>query len=105
MRGSPNFAAVFAALRSTSTTTKSAPPRPARAAALRSCDPAPARSSARIRLNDQTEVHMHVQTARTQAWLAELASIQAEITAHGMPAPALRPAGSRTRKLKPLWEE
>ena len=48
---------------------------------------------------------MHVQTARTQAWLAELASIQAEIAAHGMPAPALRPAGKRTRKLKPLWEE
>ena len=105
MRGSPNFAAVFAALRSTSTTTKSAPPRPACAAALRSCDPAPARSSARIRLNHQTEVNMHVQTARTQAWLAELASIQAEIAAHGMPAPAPRPAGKRTRKFKPLWEE
>ncbi|WP_380784500.1 hypothetical protein [Sphingomonas sp. R86520] len=48
---------------------------------------------------------MHVQTARTQAWLAELASIQAEIAAHGIPAPAPRPAGKRTRKLKPLWEE
>jgi len=48
---------------------------------------------------------MHTQTARIQAWLAELASIQAEIAAHGMPAPAPRPAAKRTRKLRPLWEE
>ena len=48
---------------------------------------------------------MHAHTARTQAWLVELASIQAEIAAHGMPAPAPRAAGKRTRKLKPLWEE
>jgi hypothetical protein len=48
---------------------------------------------------------MHVQTARTQAWLAELASIQAEIAAHGMPEPAPPPAVKRMRKLKPLWEE
>ena len=48
---------------------------------------------------------MHTQTARNQVWLAELASIQAEIEAHGMPAPAPRPARKRTRKLKPLWEE
>lgn len=48
---------------------------------------------------------MHTETARTQVWLAELASIQAEIAAHGMPAPALRPIRKRTRKLKPLWEE
>ena len=48
---------------------------------------------------------MYVQAARTQAWLVEFASIQAEIAAHGMPAPAPRPAGKRTRKLKPLWEE
>ncbi len=48
---------------------------------------------------------MHTQTARTQAWLADLASIQAEIAIHGMPAPAPRPAPKRTRKLKPLWEE
>ncbi|WP_207774279.1 MULTISPECIES: hypothetical protein, partial [Bacteria] len=54
-------------------------------------------------VNEQ-EVHMHIQTARTQVWLAELASIQAEIEAHGMPA-APRPARKRTRKLKPLWEE
>ena len=47
---------------------------------------------------------MNIQTARTQAWLAELASIQAEIAIHGMPA-APRPAYKRTRKLKPLWEE
>ncbi len=48
---------------------------------------------------------MHTQTARTQAWLAEIASIQAEIAAHGMPAPAPRAASKRARKLKPLWEE
>ncbi|GHH26496.1 hypothetical protein GCM10008023_41180 [Sphingomonas glacialis] len=48
---------------------------------------------------------MHVQTARTQAWLAEFASIQAEIAAHGMPEPAPQPAVKRMRKLKPLWEE
>jgi hypothetical protein len=47
---------------------------------------------------------MHTQTARTQVWLMELASIQAEIGAHGMPKPP-RPAAKRTRKLKPLWEE
>lgn len=47
---------------------------------------------------------MHTRTARTQVWLAELASIQAEIEANGMPA-ATRPARKRTRKLKPLWEE
>ena len=45
---------------------------------------------------------MHVQTQRTQERLAELASIQAEVAAHGMPAPAPRPAGKRARKLKPL---
>ena len=48
---------------------------------------------------------MHVQTARTQAWLAELASIQGLIAAEGMPEPAPPPAVKRTRKLKPLWEE
>lgn len=42
---------------------------------------------------------------RTRTWLAELASINAEIAAHGMPGPAPRPARKRTRKLKPLWEE
>ena len=47
---------------------------------------------------------MNIQTARTQAWLAELASIQAEIAVHGMP-PAPRPAHRRTRKLKPLWRK
>ena len=47
---------------------------------------------------------MNIQTARTQAWLADLASIQAEIAIHGMPA-APRPARKRTRKLKPLWEK
>ena len=48
---------------------------------------------------------MQVQTARTQAWLADFARIQAELALHGMPAPAPRPAAKRTRKLKPLWEE
>lgn len=48
---------------------------------------------------------MHIQTARSQAWIAEFASIQAEIAAHGMPAPAPRTIRKRVRKLKPLWEE
>ena len=48
---------------------------------------------------------MHTQTARTQVWIAEFARIQAEIEAHGMPAPAPRAARKRARKLKPLWEE
>ena len=48
---------------------------------------------------------MYVQAARTQAWLAEFASIQAEIATLGMPAPAPRRARKRVRKLKPLWEE
>ncbi len=47
---------------------------------------------------------MQIQTARTQAWLLDLAKIQAEIAAHGMPE-APRPTRKRTRKLKPLWEE
>ncbi|MEG3162745.1 hypothetical protein U1763_19770 [Sphingomonas sp. LB2R24] len=47
---------------------------------------------------------MHIQTARTQIWLAELASIRAEIAEKGMPK-APRPARKRARKLKPLWEE
>lgn len=54
--------------------------------------------------SEQKEDQMNIQTARTQTWLAELASIQAEIAIHGMPA-APRPAHKRTRKLKPLWEE
>ena len=48
---------------------------------------------------------MHVQNARPQAWLAELANVRAEIAAHGMPERAPLPAVKRTRKLKPLWEE
>jgi hypothetical protein len=48
---------------------------------------------------------MHTHTARTQEWLADFASIQAEIATRGMPAPAPRAARKRTRKLKPLWEE
>ncbi|WP_156407241.1 hypothetical protein [Sphingomonas sp. Root720] len=44
------------------------------------------------------------QTTRTQAWIAELAAIVAEIDANGMPAP--RPTtAKRTRKPKPFWEE
>ena len=101
MRGAPNFAAACIPLRCTSATTKSAPPRPAGAAASRSLTPAPPDRQPEPVLNKQTEVHMLTQPARTQAWLAEFASIQAEIAAHGMPTPAPRPA----RKLKPLWEE
>jgi len=48
---------------------------------------------------------MLIHTIRTQAWLADLAAIQAEIEAQGMPAPAPRAARKRARKLKPLWEE
>lgn len=50
------------------------------------------------------KVHMHTRPARAQAWLADLASIQAEIAARD--ADSCNPgAGKRTRKLKPLWEE
>ena len=42
-------------------------------------------------------------TARTQAWLADLAAIIAEIGAKDLPTP--HPARKRARKLKPLWEE
>lgn len=44
------------------------------------------------------------QTARTQAWLADLAAINTEIEANGVPVPP-RPARKRARKLRPLWEE
>ena len=44
------------------------------------------------------------QTARTQAWLAEIVAINAEIEANGLPV-IQRPARKRARKLKPLWEE
>ena len=54
MRGASNFAAACVPLRSPAPT-KSVPPRPACAAASRSCDPDPVRSSARARLNEQTE--------------------------------------------------
>ena len=42
-------------------------------------------------------------TARAQAWLADLAAINAQIEACGLPA--RRPSPRRTRKLKPVWEE
>ena len=42
-------------------------------------------------------------TARTQAWLAELMAINAEIATNGISTP--RTAPKRARKLKPLWEE
>jgi hypothetical protein len=42
-------------------------------------------------------------TARTQAWLSDLAAMIAEIDAHGVPTPRRR--ARRSRKLKPLWEE
>lgn len=92
-------------LRFTSPATKSAPPRPASRPLRGPVTPAPTDRQAAPVLGEQTEVNMHTQTARIQAWLAELASIQAEIAAHGMPAPAPRPAAKRTRKLRPLWEE
>ncbi len=43
------------------------------------------------------------QTPRTQAWLADLAMIVAEMDAGARPTPRL--PRKRTRKLKPLWEE
>jgi hypothetical protein len=105
MRGAPNFAAacVFAALHSGRD--KIGTPTPRFAAAARSLTPTPTDRQAAPVLGEQTEVHMHTHTARTQAWLAELASIQAEIAAHGMLAPAPRLAAKRPRKLRPLWEE
>lgn len=42
-------------------------------------------------------------TTRTQAWLADLAAINAQIDAIGLPAQRQSP--KRARKLKPLWEE
>ncbi len=102
MRGSPDFVAAFASLRPRQ---NRHPPRPACAAAARSCDPVPARSSACLCFNFKTEVHMRTQTARFQAWLADLGSIQAEIAASGMLALASRPTRKRTRALKPLWSD
>ena len=43
------------------------------------------------------------QSARTRAWLMDLAAINVEIEAAGLPAP--RRARKRARELKPLWEE
>jgi len=43
------------------------------------------------------------QSVRTRAWLMDLAAINAEIDAAGLPTP--RRARKRARKLKPLWEE
>lgn len=43
------------------------------------------------------------QLTRTQAWLADLAAINAELEAGALPTP--RPAPKRARKRKPLWEE
>jgi hypothetical protein len=43
------------------------------------------------------------QTARTQAWLADLAAIINEMEIKEVPP--LRVVRKRSRKLKPLWEE
>lgn len=43
--------------------------------------------------------------SRTQAWLADLAAINAEIEANGLPSPCPTARRKRNRKLKPLWEE
>lgn len=43
------------------------------------------------------------QTARTQAWLADLAAIINEMEIEEVPP--LRDVRKRSRKLKPLWEE
>jgi len=39
---------------------------------------------------------------RTQIWLTDLARINAEVEANGLPSPR---KAKRARKLKPLWEE
>ena len=91
-------------LRFTTTPTKSAPPRPASRPLRGPVTPTPPDRQPASVSSEQKEDQMNIQTARTQTWLAELASIQAEIAIHGMPA-APRPAHKRTRKLKPLWEE
>lgn len=44
------------------------------------------------------------QTARTQAWLADLAALNVELDADGLRTPQ-RPVRRRARKRKPLWEE
>ena len=43
------------------------------------------------------------QTTRTQAWLADLAAIIAEMDTNRLPSPRI--ARKRARRLKPLWEE
>lgn len=43
-------------------------------------------------------------TARTRAWLADLATINAEIARKGLPSPT-RPTTRRARKAEPWWEE
>ena len=47
---------------------------------------------------------MHDRTARTLAWLEDLAAIVVEIGTAGWPS-ADRPARKRGRKSRPLWEE
>ena len=47
---------------------------------------------------------MHDRTARTLAWLEDLAAMVAEIDTVGWPGPA-RPTRKRGRKPRPLWEE
>ena len=46
---------------------------------------------------------MHDHHMRTLAWLADLAIINAEIDRNGLLAPLARK--TRSRKLRPLWEE
>lgn len=46
---------------------------------------------------------MHDHTARTRAWLADLAAINSEIETSGVPSP--RPFFRRVRKPRPFWEE
>jgi hypothetical protein len=77
MRGAPNFAAAFVSLPLHSSHDKIGTPTPLLARPLRGpVTPTPPDRQPEPVLNEQTEVHMHTQTARTQAWLADLASIQ-----------------------------
>ena len=104
MRGASNFDAAVRSAALHFVHDKIGTSTPRFAAASRSLTPTtPDRQTASVS-SEQKEDQMNIQTARTQIWLAELASIQAEIAINGIPA-APRPARKRTRKLKPLWEE
>lgn len=78
-------------------------PRPAGAAAPRSCDSDPAQPSSRL-VFKRSDGGSHARSRCTHSnLLAELAAINATIEANGMPFPPR--VNKRARKLKLLWEE